>query len=213
MGGAGFPTSIKWDAVKKARGDMKYVVCNADECEPGTIKDRFIMTHAPHLVVEGVIICALVTGASKGFIYLRHEYKEQDEILREEIEYCKRERSAGRWNPRHRPRGSTWRCFISPGGYVCGEGSAQLEALEGKRAEPRNKPPNSAVQGLWNKPTALNNVETFATVPQILAQGVEWFKSQGRSSGRVRTEICRRLGRCAAGPASMRSRWACRLQK
>lgn len=178
MGGAGFPTSIKWDAVKKAPGDVKYVVCNADECEPGTIKDRYIMTHTPHLVVEGVIICALVTGGTSGFIYLRHEYKEQDAILREEIEYCKRERLLG-----DSILGTDLKfhleMFLSPGGYICGEGSAQLEALEGKRAEPRNKPPNSAVQGLWNKPTALNNVETFANVPQILAQGVEWFKSQG----------------------------------
>jgi len=86
MGGAGFPTSIKWDVVKKAPGDEKYIVCNADECEPGTIKDRFIMTHLPHLVIEGIIIGALTVGAQKGFLYIRHEYKEQEALLHEEIE-------------------------------------------------------------------------------------------------------------------------------
>jgi len=179
MGGAGFPTSIKWDVVKKAAGPEKYIVCNGDESEPGTIKDRFIMTHLPHLVVEGVIIGALVVGAQTGFIYLRHEYKEQEAILRAELEDCRREGLLG-----DSILGSEYSfhldMFISPGGYICGEGSAQLEAIEGKRAEPRNKPPNSATHGLWQKPTALNNVETFANVPQILANGVEWFKSQGR---------------------------------
>jgi formate dehydrogenase beta subunit len=179
MGGAGFPTSIKWDVVKKARGPEKFMVCNADECEPGTIKDRFIMTHLPHLVVEGIIIGALVCGAQKGFIYLRHEYKEQEAILEAELEECRREGLLG-----DSILGSDLsfdlNLFISPGGYICGEGSAQLEAIEGKRAEPRNKPPNSATVGLWGKPTALNNVETYANVPQILANGVEWFKSQGR---------------------------------
>lgn len=178
MGGAGFPTSIKWDVVKKARGDEKYIVCNADECEPGTTKDRFIMTHVPHLVVEGVIIGALVTGARRGYIYLRHEYKEQEAILRRELESCYRQNLLGD-NILDSGLSFHLEMFISPGGYICGEGSAQLEALEGKRAEPRNKPPNSATHGLWMKPTALNNVETFANVPQILAQGVEWFKSQG----------------------------------
>jgi NADH:ubiquinone oxidoreductase subunit F (NADH-binding)/NADH:ubiquinone oxidoreductase subunit E len=179
MGGAGFPTSIKWDVVKKARGSEKYMVCNADECEPGTIKDRFIMTHLPHLVVEGILIGALVVGAQKGFIYLRHEYKEQEAILEAELEECRREGLIG-----DSILGTDFsfdlNLFISPGGYICGEGSAQLEAIEGKRAEPRNKPPNSATVGLWGKPTALNNVETYANVPQILANGVEWFKTQGR---------------------------------
>jgi NADH:ubiquinone oxidoreductase subunit F (NADH-binding)/(2Fe-2S) ferredoxin len=179
MGGAGFPTSIKWDAVKKCAGDEKYLVCNADESEPGTIKDRFIMTHLPHLVIEGMIIGALVVGAQKGFLYIRHEYKEQEAILEAEIERCRNEGLLGD-NILGTDLSFHMEIFVSPGGYICGEGSAQLEAIEGKRAEPRNKPPNSATQGLWQKPTALNNVETFANVPQILANGVDWFKSQGR---------------------------------
>jgi NADH:ubiquinone oxidoreductase subunit F (NADH-binding)/NADH:ubiquinone oxidoreductase subunit E len=179
MGGAGFPTSIKWDAVKKCSGEEKYVVCNADESEPGTIKDRFIMTHLPHLTIEGMIVCAMVVGAQKGFLYIRHEYKEQEAILDEEIKACYREGLLG-GNILGSGKAFDLEIFVSPGGYICGEGSAQLEAIEGKRAEPRNKPPNSATNGLWQKPTALNNVETFANVPQILANGVEWFKSQGR---------------------------------
>ncbi|HEX4274513.1 MAG TPA: NADH-ubiquinone oxidoreductase-F iron-sulfur binding region domain-containing protein [Bryobacteraceae bacterium] len=178
MGGAGFPTSIKWDVVKKTPGDPKYIVCNADESEPGTIKDRFIMTHAPHLVVEGVIIGALVTGARTGYIYLRHEYREQEAILREELEYCRKEKLLGD-GILGTELSFHLEMFISPGGYICGEGSAQLEAIEGKRAEPRNRPPNSATHGLWMKPTVLNNVETFANVPQILTRGVQWYRSQG----------------------------------
>ena len=179
MGGAGFPTSIKWDVVRKAPGPEKYVVCNADESEPGTIKDRFILTHLPHLVIEGIIIGALVVGAQKGFLYIRHEYKEQEAILRDEIQRCYQEGLLGD-NILGTGLLFDLEIFVSPGGYICGEGSAQLEAIEGKRAEPRNKPPNSATVGLWQKPTALNNVETFANVPQILANGVQWFKSQGR---------------------------------
>jgi NADH:ubiquinone oxidoreductase subunit F (NADH-binding) len=179
MGGAGFPTGFKWEAVRNAPGPEKYVVCNADESEPGTIKDRFIMTHLPHLVIEGMIIGALVVGAQKGFLYIRHEYKEQEAILEAEIERCRHEGLLGD-NILGTDLSFHMEIFVSPGGYICGEGSAQLEAIEGKRAEPRNKPPNSATQGLWQKPTALNNVETFANVPQILANGVDWFKSQGR---------------------------------
>jgi NADH:ubiquinone oxidoreductase subunit F (NADH-binding)/NADH:ubiquinone oxidoreductase subunit E len=179
MGGAGFPTSIKWDVVRKHQSEEKYIVCNADESEPGTIKDRFIMTHLPHLVIEGIITGALVMGCQKGFLYIRHEYKEQEAILHEEIQSCYREGLLGE-NILGTGKDFNLEIFVSPGGYICGEGSAQLEAIEGRRAEPRNKPPNSAVQGLWHKPTALNNVETFANVPQILANGVAWFKSQGR---------------------------------
>lgn len=180
MGGAGFPTSIKWDIVKRAAGDEKYIVCNADECEPGTIKDRFIMTHLPHLVVEGIIVGALVTGAKKGFLYIRHEYKEQEAILRAELDECRREGLLGA-SILGTDLSFHLDIFVSPGGYICGEESAQLEAIEGKRAEPRNKPPYAATVGLWQKPTAVNNVETFANVPQILVNGVEWFKAQGRN--------------------------------
>ncbi len=174
LGGAGFPTGMKWEAVRKAPGDVKYVVCNADESEPGTIKDRFIMEHAPHLVLEGMMIAAIVTGAKKAILYIRHEYERQEEILEREIHRCYEAGLLGE------PVGFDLEIFVSPGGYICGEETALIEAIQGNRAEPRNKPPFPVISGLWNKPTALNNVETFANVPQILMNGVDWYKSQGQ---------------------------------
>ena len=183
MGGAGFPTSMKWDLVRKQPDPVKYVVCNADESEPGTIKDRFIMTNLPHLVIEGMIIAGLVTGAKRGILYIRHEYGAQEEILGEEIRRCYHAGLLGK-----KILGSDLDfdldIFVSPGGYICGEESALIEAIEGHRAEPRNKPPFPGQIGLWQKPTVINNVETFVNVPQILARGVEWFIAQGVSGSR-----------------------------
>ena len=183
MGGAGFPTSMKWDLVRKQRDPVKYVVCNADESEPGTIKDRFIMTHLPHLVIEGMIIAGLVTGAKRGILYIRHEYAREEEILSGEISRCYRLGLLGK-----RILSSEFdfdlEVFVSPGGYICGEESALLEAIEGHRAEPRNKPPFPGQIGLWQKPTVINNVETFINVPQILARGVDWFVAQGVNGSR-----------------------------
>ena len=180
MGGAGFPTSMKWDLVRKQPGTQKYVVCNADESEPGTIKDRFILTHLPHLVIEGMILAGFISGAKKGVLYIRHEYHLQEEILGEEVRRCY---GAGLLGKNILGSGLDFdlEVFVSPGGYICGEESALIEAIEGKRAEPRNKPPFPVQAGLWQKPTVLNNVETFANVPQILTRGVEWFKAQGQS--------------------------------
>ena len=178
LGGAGFPTESKWQLVRQAVGPEKFIVCNADESEPGTFKDRFILTHLPHLVIEGMILAGLLTGAQKGILYIRHEYGDQERILREEIRRCERKGLLGA-----QVLGSEFtfdlEIFVSPGGYICGEETALLEAIEGKRAEPRNKPPFPVQQGLWNKPTVINNVETFANVPTILFRGVDWYKSQG----------------------------------
>jgi formate dehydrogenase beta subunit len=183
MGGAGFPTSMKWDLVRKEPGTEKYVVCNADESEPGTIKDRFIMTNLPHLLVEGMLIAGLVSGAKRGIIYIRHEYHLQEEILGEEIRRCYRAGLLGE-NILGSQLDFDLEVFVSPGGYICGEESALLEAIEGHRAEPRNKPPFPVQAGLFQKPTVLNNVETFINVPQILARGVEWFVAQGVNGSR-----------------------------
>jgi NADH:ubiquinone oxidoreductase subunit F (NADH-binding) len=183
MGGAGFPTSLKWDLVRKQPGAEKYIVCNADESEPGTIKDRFIMTHLPHLLIEGMILAGLVTGARQGILYIRHEYHLQEEILGEEIRRCYKTGLLGK-NILGSGLEFELRVFVSPGGYICGEESALLEAIEGHRAEPRNKPPFPGVVGLWQKPTVINNVETFINVPQILSRGVEWYKAAGRNGSR-----------------------------
>jgi formate dehydrogenase beta subunit len=183
MGGAGFPTWMKWDLVRKQDDSTKYVVCNADESEPGTIKDRFILTHLAHLVVEGMLIAALVTGAKKGILYIRHEYPLQEEMFGEKVRWCV---SAGLLGKNILGSGLEFEVevFVSPGGYICGEESALLEAIEGHRAEPRNKPPFPVQAGLWQKPTVINNVETFANVPQILARGAEWFKTAGANGSR-----------------------------
>jgi len=195
LGGAGFSTEMKWQMVRRQPGPEKYVICNADESEPGTIKDRFIMQHVPYLVIEGMIIAGFVTGAKKGILYIRHEYGHQEHILKREIQRCYREGLLGT-----HVLGSDLdfdlEVFVSPGGYICGEESALIEAIEGKRAEPRNKPPFPGQAGLWNKPTVLNNVETFLNVPVILGRGVPWYKAAGQGgaagmkfvgvSGRVR---------------------------
>jgi len=183
MGGAGFPTSMKWDLVRKESDPVKYVVCNADESEPGTIKDRFIMTHLPHLLIEGMLIAGLVTGAKRGILYISHEYHLQEEILGEEIRRCYRAGLLGK-SILGTPLAFELEVFVSPGGYICGEETALIEAIEGHRAEPRNKPPFPVQAGLWQKPTVLNNVETFINVPQILARGVDWFAAQGAGGSR-----------------------------
>jgi formate dehydrogenase beta subunit len=180
MGGAGFPTSSKWEFVRNAPGSTKYIVCNADESEPGTIKDRGIMENVPYLVIEGMITAGLVTGAQKGILYIRHEYENPKEILQEEIDRCYQQGVLG-----SKILGSDLsfdlEIFVSPGGYVCGEESALLEAIEGKRSEPRNKPPFPVTNGLWNQPTVINNVETFCLATVILARGPDWFKAQGKN--------------------------------
>jgi NADH:ubiquinone oxidoreductase subunit F (NADH-binding)/NADH:ubiquinone oxidoreductase subunit E len=183
MGGAGFQTSLKWDLVRREPATPKYVVCNADESEPGTIKDRFIMTHLPHLLIEGMAIAGIVTGAKTGILYIRHEYHLQEEILGEELRRCYQQGLLGK-NILGSGLDFDLQIFVSPGGYICGEETALIEAIEGHRAEPRNKPPFPVAEGLFHKPTVLNNVETFVNVPQILARGVEWFKAQGQGGSR-----------------------------
>lgn len=167
MGGAGMPAFSKWEETKNAPGEVKYVVCNADESEPGTFKDRDVLLASPHLVIEGMIVAGLVTGAKRGFIYIRHEYFEQIARLNEAIEEAIQLKACGT-----NILGSTLEfrleVFVSPGGYVCGEQTALIEALEGKRSEPRNRPPELQTNGLYNQPTVLNNVETFAWAPAIL---------------------------------------------
>ena len=172
MGGAGFPTGTKWELVRNTPGEVKYVVCNADESEPGTFKDRLILQHLPDLVLEGMAIAALVVGARQVIVYLRHEYTREHETLHRALRQCQVRGLLG---------DLTCEIFESPGGYICGEETALLEALEDKRAEPRNKPPFPGSHGLFGKPTLINNVETFAMVPGILLRGGAWWAAQGKN--------------------------------
>jgi NADH:ubiquinone oxidoreductase subunit F (NADH-binding)/NADH:ubiquinone oxidoreductase subunit E len=177
MGGAGVWAYRKWSDVRHADGDEKYVVCNADESEPGTFKDREILLRAPHLVVEGVILAGLLVNAKKGYIYIRHEYQEEIEAVEKAI---RRAETLGACGKRitDTQRSFPVEVFVSPGGYICGEQSALLEAMEDRRAEPRNKPPLLETNGLYDKPTIVNNVETLAWVPVIVLGGGEHYRDQ-----------------------------------
>ena len=178
-GGAGFPTGLKWELVAKEQSDEKFVICNADESEPGTFKDREILKSAPHLVIEGMLLGGLTIGAKQGIVYVRHEYGPETKQLQVAIDQAYNQGVLG---DDVCGSGKTFdlEIFVSPGGYILGEETALLEALEDKRGEPRNKPPYPGQQGLWDKPTLINNVETFALVPSIIANGAQWWKDQGR---------------------------------
>jgi NADH:ubiquinone oxidoreductase subunit F (NADH-binding)/NADH:ubiquinone oxidoreductase subunit E len=180
MGGAGVPAHQKWDDVRQAEGKEKYIICNADESEPGTFKDREILLRTPHLVVEGVILAGLVTRATHGYVFIRHEYPEQARVIGNAIEEAE---ALGLCGTRHGRNGRAFpiEVFISPGGYICGEQSALVEAMEDHRAEPRNRPPQLETNGLYDKPTLVSNVETFAWAPGIALQGGDWYAGQGQN--------------------------------
>jgi NADH:ubiquinone oxidoreductase subunit F (NADH-binding) len=171
MGGAGFPTGLKWELVRKETATPKYVICNADESEPGAFKDRVILEQLPHLVIEGMRLAGHVVGARQGWIFVRNEY-EPERVAMEQALADARKRGV---------LGSHFdiEIFISPGGYILGEETALLEALEDRRGEPRNKPPYPGQRGLRSQPTLINNVETLAFVPAILQHGADWWKAQG----------------------------------
>jgi formate dehydrogenase beta subunit len=182
MGGAGFPTGAKWDMVATQENEPKYVICNADESEPGTFKDRVILAEQPHLLIEGMLAGMLASGAEQGWVFIRHEYGPEEEAVRAELD---RARDEGLLGPDVLGSGKRLDIdiFTSPGGYILGEESALLECMEGHRGEPRNKPPFPAVYGLWGKPTLMNSVETFAAVPVILQRGAQWWRDQGINGG------------------------------
>jgi formate dehydrogenase beta subunit len=178
MGGAGFPTHLKWGAVRSQPGPEKFVVCNADESEPGTFKDRELLRRTPHLLVEGMILAGLVSGASRGWIYVRHEYEEEIEVVEEAIKAAYAAGVCGD-NILGSNLSFALEVFVSPGGYICGEETALLEAMEDRRGEPRNKPPFPTVAGLYGKPTVINNVETLCWTPGITMRGGEWYRDGG----------------------------------
>ncbi|MGB4703469.1 MAG: NAD(P)H-dependent oxidoreductase subunit E [Candidatus Saccharicenans sp.] len=177
-GGAGFPTGLKWEFCRKEKGEEHFVVCNGDEGEPGTFKDRVILTEKPEMVFEGMAIAGYAVGARRGILYLRHEYS----YLRRYLEYIlEKMREQGWLGQNIAGRGFAFDLEIKmgAGAYVCGEESALLESAEGKRGEPRDRPPFPVQKGYLNQPTTVNNVETLATATQILIHGASWFRSMG----------------------------------
>jgi NADH:ubiquinone oxidoreductase subunit F (NADH-binding)/NADH:ubiquinone oxidoreductase subunit E len=178
MGGAGVWAHQKWKDVRQARGDTKYCVVNGDESEPGTFKDRELLLRTPHIVIEGLILAGLLTGAERGYIYIRHEYEAAIEAVREAIGRAEGMGICGD-NVLGTGRSYPVEVFVSPGGYICGEQSALIEAMEDHRAEPRNKPPQLETNGLYNKPTLVSNVETYAWAPSIVVNGGAWYRDLG----------------------------------
>jgi formate dehydrogenase/NADH-quinone oxidoreductase subunit F len=182
MGGAGFPAGSKWEIVAAQPDEPRYVICNADESEPGTFKDRQILAEEPHLVIEGMIAAMVTVDAEQGWVFIRHEYGPEEHAIRDELDAA---RQLGVIGPDARGPGKALNIdvFTSPGGYILGEESALIECMEGHRGEPRNKPPFPGTNGLWGKPTLMNSVETFAAVPIILRRGAQWWRDQGVNGG------------------------------
>jgi len=190
-GGAGFPTGMKWSFLAKPEGVPRHLVCNADESEPGTFKDRYLMEFIPHLLIEGLIVSSFALGSNLTYIYIRGEYSWIDPILEEAIAEAKNNGWLGK-----NIMGTGFDCEIyvqrGAGAYICGEETALLESLEGKRGNPRIKPPFPAVKGVWGRPTVVNNVETLAAVVPIINMGGEEYAKigVGRSTGTKLMSAC-----------------------
>jgi [NiFe] hydrogenase diaphorase moiety large subunit len=195
-GGAGFTTGLKWEACRSAIGDQRYVVCNADEGEPGTFKDRVLLASHADLVFEGMTVCAYVIGAHKGFLYLRGEYRHLLAPLQAVLERRRSEGLLGRQICGQPDFAFDIEIHLGAGAYVCGEESALIESLEGKRGVPRNRPPYPVTSGYLKQPTIVNNVETFCAAALIAVRGGEWYRGIGtaRSAG---SKILSVSGDCA----------------
>jgi len=180
-GGAGFPTGLKWGFVAGVPGKKKYVICNADESEPGTFKDRLILEGDPHSIIEAMAIAAYSVGADEGFIYIRGEYVLAQERLRKAISQAQEYGMLGN-NIFGTNFNFNLHIHSGAGAYICGEETALIESIEGKRGEPRPRPPYPTTAGLWGKPTLVNNVETLANVPAIIRNGAKWYRSFGNPS-------------------------------
>jgi NADH:ubiquinone oxidoreductase subunit F (NADH-binding) len=176
-GGAGFPTGVKWEHTLPLKGD-KYILCNADEGEPGTFKDRIIMEGDPHKLLEGILIAGYAVGAHKAYIYIRGEYIRSFSLIQEAVHQAYAHDLLG--TPL---AGTDFQFDITiqrgAGSYICGEKSALISSLEGKRGNPRIKPPSPRIQGLWKNPSIVQNVETLAIIPSIISRGASWFASLG----------------------------------
>jgi len=183
-GGAGFPTGLKWELGLRIKSDVKYVICNGDEGDLGAFMDRAVMEGDPHSVIEGMIICAKATGSRQGYIYVRAEYPLATKRLRIALDQCYETGLLGK-DIFGTGFDFDLKIFKGAGAFVCGEATALMRSIEGKRGMPTPKLWRSAEKGLWDKPTVLNNVETFANIPQIILKGADWYRSLGteRSGG------------------------------
>ena len=175
-GGAGFPCGLKWELARKAQGDEKYIICNADEGEVGTFKDRYILERDPFTLIEAMAIAGYAIGSNRGYIYLRAEYHHLLAPLTNAISQVKEKSFLEHFDIDIR---------LGAGAYICGEESALMDSIEGKRGEVRYRPPFPPQSGLWQKPTIINNVETLMNIPQIILNGAQWFNQLGteRSKG------------------------------
>jgi [NiFe] hydrogenase diaphorase moiety large subunit len=193
-GGAGFPTGMKWEYTRNAPGDQKYVVCNADEGEPGTFKDRVILTEVPDLMVEGITVAGYAIGASVGVIYLRGEYAY---LLAYLLQVLARRREANLLGKNILGKGFDFdiRIQLGAGAYVCGEETALISSCEGRRGDPKNRPPFPAQKGLLGMPTVVNNVETFCAAARIVEKGAGWFSELG-TTGSTGTKLFSVSGDC-----------------
>jgi len=182
-GGAGFPTGTKWEMCRNARGSIKYIVCNGDEGDPGAFMDRSVLEADPHTVIEGMLIGARAMGAEKGFIYVRSEYPLALKQLNIALEQAEAYGLVGR-NILGTDFSFTIEVFPGAGAFVCGEETALLASIEGRVGRPRTRPPYPVEKGLWDKPTCINNVETWANVPNIILRGADWFSSIGTETSK-----------------------------
>jgi bidirectional [NiFe] hydrogenase diaphorase subunit len=183
-GGGGYPTGLKWGTVAKAVGDMKYVICNGDEGDPGAFMDRSVLESDPQRVLEGMAIAAYAVGASKGYVYVRAEYPLAVTRLQASLRDARRRGLLGS-NICNTPFTFDVEIRLGAGAFVCGEETALIASIEGRRGTPKPRPPYPAVSGLWGRPTLINNVETFANIAPIIRKGAKWFSSMGsaRSKG------------------------------
>ena len=183
-GGAGFPTGLKWEFCRRAKGEKKYIFCNADEGEPGTFKDRVLLTEYPELVFEGMALAAYAVGATGGILYIRYEYKYLEQYLNHVLEEMRKNNLLGKDIAGIEGFDFDIRLQYGAGAYVCGEESALLESAEGKRGEPRFKPPFPVEKGYLGYPTIINNVETLCTAVKIIHFGSEWYRSMGTADSK-----------------------------
>mgnify|MGYP001157417731 CR=1 FL=1 len=182
-GGAGFSTGLKWSFIPSASNQQKYLVCNSDESEPGTCKDRDILRYNPHSVIEGMLIASYAIGASVAYNYLRGEFiKDQWKVFNQALSDAYEKNLVGK-NILESNINIDIHSLIGAGAYIVGEETAMLESIEGKRGMPRVKPPFPAIKGLYGKPTIINNTETLSTVPKIILNGSDWYKNLGINSG------------------------------